>query len=295
MKKHKLASLFPEITGQDFDALVADIKANGLRQPITTLSGAILDGVNRYAACLEAGVKPLNQEFEGKDPLAFVISQNMARRHLTDDQRAAIAADIARAKPGNPTNLAPLKSEPTVDEAAESLKVSPRKVQKAKALKKESPAAFKKVKAGKMSLNKAHEENHPRKPLARGGLAAEAIMAKQDAAQRPAALKGIDMSKVDPVDSLPNPVLPPCQIPPADPSEPVKNPDDIEPATSPRSILLPVKMTPASWGKIMGRLKPIADEAAGENQKEREKYGRSTSALASHQMNPVNKSTDAYY
>lgn len=164
MRLHPFCKLFPEITGEDFKAFVADIKENGLRQPIVTLDEKILDGQNRLNACNAAKIEPVFQPFAGDDPLAFVISQNMNRRHLTDDQRAAIAAEIARAKPGNPANLAVLKSKPTIAEAAASLKVSPRNVARAKAVKKESPAAFKKVKSGEMSLNAAHEKKHPRKP-----------------------------------------------------------------------------------------------------------------------------------
>ena len=198
MKIHKLCKLFPELQGADFKSLVKDIKANGLRQPITTLDGAILDGQNRFYACKAAKVNPSFDEFSGNDPLAFIISQNLNRRQLTDDQRAAIAAEIAKMKPGQNRVADSATLPPTIEEAAKSLKVSKRKVSLAKTVKKESPLAFKKVKAGKLSLNAAHEKKHPRKkPLDRSGAATAAMQPPMNPVLPPDACPAV-------IDRLPN-------------------------------------------------------------------------------------------
>jgi len=58
LKFHPLANIFPLIEGTEFDDLVADIKVNGLHDPIVIHNDLILDGRNRYRACLAAGVDP---------------------------------------------------------------------------------------------------------------------------------------------------------------------------------------------------------------------------------------------
>jgi hypothetical protein len=70
------------------------IRAHGLREPITTYEGKILDGRNRDHACLSAGVTPIYEPLpDGCSPLDFVISMNLKRRHLNPSQRAMIAAN----------------------------------------------------------------------------------------------------------------------------------------------------------------------------------------------------------
>lgn len=76
-------------------ALADDIKKHGLREPLWRLpDGTLLDGRNRLAACNLAGVEPKWRTYEGADPIALVVSLNMARRHLTSSQRAMIAVHM---------------------------------------------------------------------------------------------------------------------------------------------------------------------------------------------------------
>ena len=70
------------------DDIANDMVANGFRldRAIATYEGKILDGRHRYEASLQAGVDPIFAEFQGtkEEAVAFVTSENVARRHLSD-------------------------------------------------------------------------------------------------------------------------------------------------------------------------------------------------------------------
>lgn len=95
MEAHEYANLFPMLPDAELQELANDIKAHGLQVPVTTYQGKILDGRNRWRACEIAGVEPTTAEYTGDDPLAFVVSGNLHRRHLSESQRGMVAARIA--------------------------------------------------------------------------------------------------------------------------------------------------------------------------------------------------------
>ena len=84
---HPACTVFPQLSDAELQDLADDIAVNGLRNPIVLWQGKILDGRNRYLACEIAEVEPRFTEFEGDDPIGWVISQNLHRRHLTASQR----------------------------------------------------------------------------------------------------------------------------------------------------------------------------------------------------------------
>jgi ParB-like chromosome segregation protein Spo0J len=94
MKAHPYADILPLLEGEAFAALVADIEANGLMEPITVYQDMVLDGRNRLRACKAAGIEPKFLEFDGDDPLAFVLSLNLHRRHLNESQRGMVASRL---------------------------------------------------------------------------------------------------------------------------------------------------------------------------------------------------------
>lgn len=97
MEHHQYASLFPMMSQAEIQDLADDIQANGLKQPIVTdVNGKILDGRNRHAACVIAEIKPVYEPLVGSDEelLAYVVSSNLKRRHLTTSQRAMVAEKL---------------------------------------------------------------------------------------------------------------------------------------------------------------------------------------------------------
>lgn len=92
---HEVASVFPLMEGQEFTEFREDIREHGLKEPIWLHDGRIIDGRNRYRACQALNIEPELREWDGEGDLtAFVVSLNLHRRHLTESQRAVVAARI---------------------------------------------------------------------------------------------------------------------------------------------------------------------------------------------------------
>jgi N6-adenosine-specific RNA methylase IME4/ParB-like chromosome segregation protein Spo0J len=193
LRFHDLANIFPLIEGAEFDALVADIKAQGLHEPIWLYQGKILDGRNRYRACMAAGIECRSVPYIGNDPVSFVISKNLHRRHLNESQRAMVAAKLATMAQGARTDLSPI-GEKSQAEAAQLLNVGKRSVERAKEVREHgAPELQAAVERGQVRVSAAADiaslpEQKQREIVARGKReileAAKAIRAEQFEAHR---------------------------------------------------------------------------------------------------------------
>lgn len=98
---HPLCDIFPLMEGADFEQFVEDIRTNKLNEPIVLYEDKILDGRNRERACHQAGVRAHYTNFNGsyKDARAFVISQNIMRRHLTTKQKRDLIEMLIEKEP----------------------------------------------------------------------------------------------------------------------------------------------------------------------------------------------------
>lgn len=157
MQAHPVAALFPMMGQDELEALAADIRAHGLHNPIVIHEGAILDGRNRFAACEMAGVVPSFVEWDGAgDPTAWVVSQNLHRRHLSESQRAMVAARLATLERG--ANQHAQICAPSQTEAAELLNVGRRSVQSARTVQEHgTPELVAAVDSGEVAVSRAAE------------------------------------------------------------------------------------------------------------------------------------------
>jgi N6-adenosine-specific RNA methylase IME4 len=151
---HPLANVLPLLEGAEFDRLVADISENGLLNPITLHEGMILDGRNRARACEVAGVAGRYIEFDGKDAAAFVLSQNLARRHLGPSERAMVAARMANLKWGQRADR--VERPIGLSTAAGLCNVSERHIKRATVvLKHGTPELVQAVEQGRVAVHEA--------------------------------------------------------------------------------------------------------------------------------------------
>jgi ParB-like chromosome segregation protein Spo0J len=155
---HPFSQLFPLMDGPELDELAKDIAEHGLRSPIVLYQGQILDGRNRYRACEIAGVEPRCEDYTGDNPLEYVVSLNLHRRHLTESQRAMAAAGIATMRQGERTDLAPNGAKLSQKKASQLLNVSERSVERAAKVKDRGIAELADaVTQGRVSVSAASE------------------------------------------------------------------------------------------------------------------------------------------
>lgn len=161
IKFHPLCKIFPSLPEEEMSKLVADIKANGLKDPITILDGQILDGRNRHIACGISGTEPRYVEYSGDDPIAFVVSANIHRRHLTPIQLAALANTIANMEHGGDrrsNQAAPGPIEKTSQKKASDITgASPRTMRRLKKIKAHNEQLHEAVVGGSVSAKSAEK------------------------------------------------------------------------------------------------------------------------------------------
>lgn len=169
MEFHEIANILPMEKGS-IASLAEDIAKNGQQIPIELYEGKILDGRRRWQACKIAGVAPKTVEVNPSDPVGYVKSLNVHRRHLTPSQLSMVAARFrdyydrqarARQSPGtnqysSVENLPPTTTSKARDAAGKEFGVSGKSVDHAtKVLEKGVPELIEAVEEGRIAVSTA--------------------------------------------------------------------------------------------------------------------------------------------
>ena len=180
---HPVANIFPLVEDAEFDELVADIRQHGLHEPIVVYEDKILDGRNRYRACQAAGTEPAFTAYTGADPVSYVVSLNLRRRHLSESQRALVAAKLAILGHGV-RQSGKFAAVPTQGEAAALLNISERSVRSAREVHEHgAPELVRAVERGAISVS-AGVACYPTHALGAAELVHQASVALDEARSR---------------------------------------------------------------------------------------------------------------
>jgi len=229
---HPAANLFPMLEADGYRGLVDDIFANGQQFPIILHEDVLIDGRNRLRACREAGVDPEFAQLKDVqvrpggdaaeiDPIDYIISANLARRHLTDDQRVALVAELFSDKwakdaevrmnegrkeggRGNKKNsgLNSTQSLRTREKLQETAKVSQHKARQALAVQNEDPESLKKVISGEKTLQDAADGKKVQAAKAKKKAACKKAQRKPKTPEKMSRKEWIETQVGDDVDKL---------------------------------------------------------------------------------------------
>lgn len=174
----ELEVLIPPLTSEEFKQLERNILEEGIRDPLVTWNGILVDGHNRYRIAQEYDIDFVTVEKEFTDMNAvkeWMINNQFGRRNLNNYQRSVLALqleDVFKAKAkenlkiyGGNQHAAPpqisAKVQPieTRQEIAKVANVSHDTISKVKKIEATaSPEIKAKVSTGQISINEAFKE-----------------------------------------------------------------------------------------------------------------------------------------
>lgn len=172
LKPHPLAYLIPDMRPSEWQNFYTDISFRKIKVPLEVLAdGTVLDGLHRRRAAIELGMKTVpvvDAPLNGDSPEEYMLKAAVLRRHLTDDQRAAIARlwirhnKQERDAEGKFQPLPPRggngEAPNTHRKAQELFKVGQKKLDQITYMELHSPELFEKVHQGDIPLKEAQKQ-----------------------------------------------------------------------------------------------------------------------------------------
>ena len=93
IQEHPALNLVPNMRPQEYEQLKADIAERGIQVPVELgPSGRLVDGRHRVRAAGELDLDVPVRTVETADEEEYLLKAAVLRRHLTDEQRAMLAA-----------------------------------------------------------------------------------------------------------------------------------------------------------------------------------------------------------
>ena len=176
----ELESLIPPLSNEEFKQLERNILEEGIREPLITWNGILIDGHNRYRIAQEHDInyETLEKEFENINRVKeWMIHNQFGRRNLSNYQRSVLALqleDVFREKAkenlilsgenfgkGLPilANPIEIKSIDTRKEISKVANVSHGTLDKVKVIQANAtPEVKARLNTGTMSINEAYKE-----------------------------------------------------------------------------------------------------------------------------------------
>jgi N6-adenosine-specific RNA methylase IME4 len=169
----ELESLIPPLSNEEFKQLERNILEEGIREPLITWNGILIDGHNRYRIAQEHDMnyETLEKEFENINRVKeWMINNQFGRRNLSNYQRSVLALQLedvfrekAKENQGKRTDISQIsvESKPidTQKEVAKIANVSHDTIAKVKKIEATAtPEVKARLNTGTMSINEAYKE-----------------------------------------------------------------------------------------------------------------------------------------
>jgi len=169
----ELESLIPPLSNEEFKQLERNILEEGIRDPLITWNGILIDGHNRYRIAQEHDLnyETIEKEFENIFLVkVWMIYNQFGRRNLSNYQRSVLALELedvfklkAKENQGKRTDISQISVESkaidTQKEVAKIANVSHDTIAKVKKIQAVAiPEVKEKLNTGQMSINEAYKE-----------------------------------------------------------------------------------------------------------------------------------------
>ena len=171
--KEEFKNLIPALSVEEYAQLEANILEEGIREPIITWNGYIIDGHNRFSIAqrFDLEYKTTSKHFTSEESVKeWMILNQFGRRNLSNYQRSVLALELeevfskkAKEKQKEGGGAVPQKSaKPPIETRKELSKVasvSHDTISKVKKIQAKAPQEVKaKLATGEVSINAAYKE-----------------------------------------------------------------------------------------------------------------------------------------